>query len=163
MYKYTYTFSCFLQHLLEESGTSSKHRVDALTRSPVRAPGGWGSPRDAPTGCPPTWSPLQPTLGPTGDGRGGGFQNLLTDGTKEPPTSILHQSSGWGTLLVRSSCPLKKMGALFMSIRAEDAKQICSQLQLVPVKFPGAFPVLWKKKLLRSWPHPAPRAQLHKR
>lgn len=43
------------------------------------------------------------------------------------------------------------MGALFMLVRAEDAKQICSLFQLGTNLFPGPsktprrFPVLWKQ------------------
>lgn len=43
-------------------------------------------------------------------------------------------------LVKRPRSPPQKTGALFMLIRAEDAKQICLLLQLVPAQLPGTFP-----------------------
>lgn len=157
-YDYIYTFPCFLRRLLEESGTSSKRRFDALSRrSPARALGARGSPWDAPTGCPPSQSPLQPMLGPAGNGascRGSGHWGGGGGISKTISLMVIHGLMGarshqhpswpspprWGPVFVRSSCPPQKMGALFMLLRTEDAKQICSLLQLVPPKLPGTFP-----------------------
>lgn len=100
--------------------------------------------------CNPCWDPLE--MGPAAEGQGigvggGGISKTISlmvihglMGARSHQHPSWPSPPRWGPVFVRSSCPPQKMGALFMLLRTEDAKQICSLLQLVPPKLPGTFP-----------------------
>lgn len=99
--------------------------------------------------CNPCWDPLE--MGPAaegqGIGRGGGISKTISlmvihglMGARSHQYPSCHRPQDGGRSLSGHRAPPQKMGALFMLLRTEDAKQICSLLQLVPPKLPGTFP-----------------------